>query len=52
VTAREHRTAAATRSGAIEVDRVTKRFGDAVAVNELTLTIPDGAYCCLLGPSG
>jgi putative spermidine/putrescine transport system ATP-binding protein len=44
--------AATTRSGAVEVDRVTKRFGDTVAVSDLTLTIPDGAYCCLLGPSG
>ena len=40
------------RNGEIAVDRVTKRFGETVAVNELSLDIPHGAYCCLLGPSG
>src|SRR5882724_5377970 len=39
-------------SGEVAVDRVTKRFGEAVAVKELSLTIPHGSYCCLLGPSG
>ena len=42
----------ATGSGAVEVANVTKRFADTVAVRELSLTIPHGAYCCLLGPSG
>ena len=31
---------------------VTKRFGETVAVKDLSLTIPHGSYCCLLGPSG
>jgi spermidine/putrescine transport system ATP-binding protein len=31
---------------------VTKRFGDFVAVDDLTLTIPAGSFFALLGPSG
>lgn len=31
---------------------VTRRFGDIVAVEDLTLHIPDGTLACLLGPSG
>jgi spermidine/putrescine transport system ATP-binding protein len=31
---------------------VTKRFGSFVAVDDLTLTIPAGAFFALLGPSG
>jgi putative spermidine/putrescine transport system ATP-binding protein len=42
----------ATGSGQVEVTGVTKRFGETVAVKELSLTIPHGSYCCLLGPSG
>ena len=41
-----------TASGEVAVVGVTKRFGDTTAVKELSLTIPHGAYCCLLGPSG
>ena len=41
-----------TGSGEVAVVGVTKRFGETVAVRELSLTIPHGAYCCLLGPSG
>ena len=41
-----------TRRGDIELVSVTKRFGDMVAVDNLSLRIPHGAYCCLLGPSG
>jgi putative spermidine/putrescine transport system ATP-binding protein len=36
----------------IELVAVTKRFGDAVAVDNVSLRIPAGCYCCLLGPSG
>ena len=39
-------------SGEVAVVGVTKRFGETVAVKELSLTIPHGSYCCLLGPSG
>ena len=38
--------------GSIELVAVTKRFGDTVAVKNIDLKIPGGAYCCLLGPSG
>jgi len=31
---------------------VTKRFADFVAVNDLSLTVPEGAFFALLGPSG
>jgi putative spermidine/putrescine transport system ATP-binding protein len=41
-----------TGTGQVEVAGVTKRFGETVAVKELSLTIPHGSYCCLLGPSG
>ncbi len=39
-------------SGEVAVVSVTKRFGETTAVKDLSLTIPHGAYCCLLGPSG
>jgi len=34
------------------LDRVTKRFGSFVAVDDLSLTVPQGAFFALLGPSG
>ena len=37
---------------AIELERVTKRFGDKVAVSELTLAIEPGAFVGLLGRNG
>jgi putative spermidine/putrescine transport system ATP-binding protein len=40
------------RAGEIELVNCIKRFGETVAVNGISLTIPAGAYCCLLGPSG
>jgi spermidine/putrescine transport system ATP-binding protein len=36
----------------IHLERVTKRFGEAVAVDDLTLSIERGAFYALLGPSG
>jgi spermidine/putrescine transport system ATP-binding protein len=36
----------------IRLDDVTKRFGDTVAVDRLTLQIERGAFYALLGPSG
>ena len=42
----------ATSRGSIELAGVTKRFADTVAVRNINLKIPAGAYCCLLGPSG
>ena len=39
-------------TGEIRLSRVTKRFADTEAVKAIDLTIPHGAYCCLVGPSG
>ena len=36
----------------LELRGVTKRFGDFVAVDDLSLTIPSGSFFALLGPSG
>ncbi len=36
----------------VELVQVTKRFGDTVAVDNLSLTIPEGEFFSLLGPSG
>ncbi|MDX6699731.1 MAG: sulfate/thiosulfate transport system ATP-binding protein [Solirubrobacteraceae bacterium] len=37
---------------AIEVHGVSKRFGDFVALDDVSLTVPDGSLTALLGPSG
>ena len=37
---------------AIEIDSLSKRFGDIVALDELSLTIDDGELYGLLGPNG
>ena len=42
----------ATGKGDIELAGVYKRFGDVAAVDGVNLKIPDGAYCCFLGPIG
>jgi osmoprotectant transport system ATP-binding protein len=36
----------------IELDHVSKRYDGKPVVDELSLTVPDGAFCVLLGPSG
>ncbi len=36
----------------IKLDKVTKQFGKVVAVNNVSLEIPDGKLAVLLGPSG
>ena len=41
-----------TQAADIELARVTKRFANLVAVDDIDLKIPGGTYCCLLGPSG
>lgn len=38
--------------GEVQLVNLTKHFGDTHAVNDINLTIPDGAYCCMIGPSG
>ena len=36
----------------LELIRLTKRYGDTVAVERIALKVAAGSYCCLLGPSG
>ncbi|MDH4139171.1 MAG: betaine/proline/choline family ABC transporter ATP-binding protein [Coriobacteriia bacterium] len=36
----------------IRLEGVTKRYGDTVAVDDLTLEVPSGEVCVLIGPSG
>jgi multiple sugar transport system ATP-binding protein len=36
----------------VEIQRVSKRFGDFTAVDDLTLSIANGEFVALLGPSG
>jgi multiple sugar transport system ATP-binding protein len=36
----------------IKIENVTKRFGDLVAVNKVSLTVTDREFVVLLGPSG
>ena len=37
---------------AIELRHATKRYGDAVALNDVSMVIEPGEFFCLLGPSG
>jgi osmoprotectant transport system ATP-binding protein len=36
----------------IKLDQVTKRYGETLAVNDLSLEVNDGEVCVLIGPSG
>jgi sulfate transport system ATP-binding protein len=36
----------------ITVENATKRFGDFVALNDVSINVPDGSLTALLGPSG
>ena len=36
----------------IEVQNLNKCFGDNVALSEIDLSIPDGSFVVLLGPTG
>ena len=36
----------------VELIGVTKRYGSTLAVDNISLRIPQASYCCLLGPSG
>ena len=36
----------------VVIDRVTKRFGDVEAARDVSLTIPNGEFVVLLGPTG
>ncbi len=42
----------APRAAAVRLDKVAKRYGNAVAVKPLDLTFPAGSLVTLLGPSG
>ena len=39
-------------SGSVELRSLTKRYGDAVAVDDISLTVQAGEFLSLLGPSG
>ncbi|WP_182085277.1 ABC transporter ATP-binding protein [Aureimonas sp. ME7] len=39
-------------AGNLELVKLTKRYGQTVAVDAIDLRIPAGTYCCFLGPSG
>lgn len=39
-------------TGDLVLNRVTKYYGDFCAVDDLSLTVPDGSFFALLGPSG
>ena len=41
-----------TSASAVELQGVTKRFGDHVAVDDVDLEVRDGEFLSLLGPSG
>ena len=43
---------ARAEAAGVALRSLTKRYGPVVAVENLHLDIPAGAYCCLLGPSG
>jgi spermidine/putrescine transport system ATP-binding protein len=45
-------SASSIEQGAVELSHVTKRFGDLVAVEDVTLGIEPGEFVSLLGPSG
>ena len=36
----------------VTLEGLTKRYGDTVAVNDLSITLEDGQLTALLGPSG
>ena len=36
----------------IVVENATKKFGDFVALDEVSIEVPDGSLTALLGPSG
>lgn len=41
-----------SRAATIEIVSVSKIYGTTTAVRDISLKIPAGSYCCLLGPSG
>ena len=43
---------ASSARGDLKLSHITKTYGDFTAVNDLSLTIPEGSFFALLGPSG
>ena len=41
-----------SRNADLELINLTKKYGDTIAVDDISLKIQSGTYCCLLGPSG
>jgi len=39
-------------SNILEVKKVVKQYGDYIALNEVSLSVPNGSICGLLGPNG
>ena len=39
-------------TGDLVLNRISKYYGDFCAVDDLSLTVPDGSFFALLGPSG
>ena len=39
-------------NGYIRVEHLTKRYGDLVVLNEISLDVAEGEFLALLGPSG
>jgi len=42
----------APRGVSVELVKVGRSFGPAIALDDVDLMVPAGSYCCLLGPSG
>src|ERR1700693_3897066 len=40
------------RVTALEIRNLSKRYGDRLAVDDLSFTVDDGALACIVGPSG
>ncbi len=38
--------------GSVVLNSVRKSYGDAQVIKDVSLTIPDGEFCVLVGPSG
>jgi ABC-type multidrug transport system ATPase subunit len=38
--------------GLVQIEAVTKTFGDKIALNDISFTVPAGQICGLLGPNG
>jgi iron(III) transport system ATP-binding protein len=41
-----------TAAPAVEILGISKRFGDVLALDDVSLSVADGEFVCFLGPSG